>query len=129
MVLTQHDCKNHALGQSASRQVHSPGDKTMFILTTPFWVLNTSGFVVELRSARLMGQFGIYRERHRWAEAPVEFGKPRSIYASHLGNWNTGEGEVPMTAAERELVLKRMCAGIEAMGHKTIIFRPEDGVR
>jgi hypothetical protein len=83
-------------------------------------ILPPCGYAVRIRTQG-PGVWAYYVERHRSAEVSVERGTPCAIRASTLGNWITQAGEVAMTAAEREMVLQRIQAGMNAQGWNPIL--------
>jgi len=84
----------------------------MFTKLSPQQVRHSGGYVITVANREAVE----YAEEHRHAEVSVDFGRTVGVYAGTLTGWITPLGRTPMSSTERAEVLRRIVAGLEAMG-------------
>jgi uncharacterized protein YciU (UPF0263 family) len=86
----------------------------MFKKINPQKVESSDGYTVQVADRNHVE----YLETARKADVEVDFGITVGVYARTLRGWMDGSGLSPIKVSEKALVLKRIVAGLEAMGSK-----------
>lgn len=90
--------------------------------TRPQQVTNSEGWQVESAGREAV----LYRDGGREALAGVARGRPTRLHVEDLA-WLAPDGSrTALTAAEADLVLRRLALGLEHMGLELELFRSED---
>jgi hypothetical protein len=72
----------------------------------------TGGYIVQIASRHSIE----YVESDRTASVEMEIGSVFGIFRDTLTQWNSAAGPTKMSVEEREMVLKRIVAGLRHMG-------------
>ena len=91
-------------------------------LTRPQQVTSSEGWQVESAGREAV----LYRQGGREAVVGVDRGRPTRLYVDDLA-WTARDGSrTALTAAEADLVLRRLVAGLERMGLELELFTTQD---
>jgi hypothetical protein len=84
----------------------------MFTKLAPQKVRHSSGYVVQVANRESVE----YLEAERRAVIGADFGVTVGVYANTLKEWLIPEGKMEMTALDQAEIVRRIVAGLEAMG-------------
>jgi hypothetical protein len=84
----------------------------MFTKLAPQKVRHSNGYVVQVANRESVE----YLEAGRRAVVGVDFAATVGVYAKTLKEWITPEGKMEMTDLDQAEILRRIVAGLEAMG-------------
>jgi len=89
----------------------------MFTKLAPPKVRHSSGYVVQVANREAVE----YLEAERRAVVGVDFGITVSVYANRMKEWLVSGGSSEMSAGDRTEIVRRIVAGLEAMGSKVVV--------
>lgn len=89
----------------------------MFTKISPQKVISSDGYTVQVANKNHVE----YIEPTCRAEIEVDFGTTVGVYPGTLRSWTENAQDVPTSTSEQSLIVKRIVAGLEAMGSKVEI--------